>query len=267
MIVNLDGTNFGGQASSCAGRSPRNLNWDHTCSQLGSTVHIDRRIWSKRGHAPHYAWILETPETTRELETWLQTRQVQDKYGYEFFSKVFTHSTRLVKACPNAVWIPASGVWVQEIGAHPKSKRISMITSPKAHLPGHRVRLGWAERLKAHVDLFGLHHRIEKKEEGLKDYCFSVAIENAIAPGYFTEKILDCFATGTVPVYSGAPDISGFFNPAGIILLDQLKDWSRLTQDRYEAMMPAVLDNLARVQGYLVPEDRMEEHLITQSVT
>ena len=57
------------------------------------------------------------------------------------------------------------------------------------------------------------------KEDGLCDYMFSVAIENGEYETYFTEKILDCFATGTIPVYLRAPDIENHFNMDGIITL------------------------------------------------
>ena len=50
---------------------------------------------------------------------------------------------------------------------------------------------------------------------------FSIAIENASYETYFTEKLLDCFATGTIPVYYGAPDIGDYFNKDGIIDLSE----------------------------------------------
>lgn len=39
---------------------------------------------------------------------------------------------------------------------------------------------------------------------------FALAMENCIYPGYVTEKILDAFRAGSVPVYLGAPDITDF---------------------------------------------------------
>ena len=103
--------------------------------------------------------------------------------------------------------------------------------------------------------MFGLNGRVPYKEMGLNDYCFSVAMENARSPGYFTEKILDCFATGTVPIYYGAPDIGDFFNPDGIIELTDGLDPSLLDRDRYERMLPAVCDNFERCLQYEIPED------------
>lgn len=37
---------------------------------------------------------------------------------------------------------------------------------------------------------------------------------------YFTEKILDCFTTGTIPIYQGAPDIGDYCNAEGIVVID-----------------------------------------------
>jgi hypothetical protein len=50
----------------------------------------------------------------------------------------------------------------------------------------------------------------EDKLAVLGECRFALAIENAVYPGYVTEKILDAFRAGTVPVYLGAPDITDF---------------------------------------------------------
>ena len=42
---------------------------------------------------------------------------------------------------------------------------------------------------------------IEFKIDGLKDYRFSVVIENCKRDYWFTEKLIDCFVTGTIPIY------------------------------------------------------------------
>lgn len=44
----------------------------------------------------------------------------------------------------------------------------------------------------------------------LQNFRFCLCFENTIFPGYVTEKIFDCFAAGTVPVYVGAPDVSRY---------------------------------------------------------
>lgn len=45
------------------------------------------------------------------------------------------------------------------------------------------------------------------KADVVSRYTFSLCFENAIWPGYVTEKIFDAMLVGTIPVYLGAPDI------------------------------------------------------------
>jgi hypothetical protein len=48
----------------------------------------------------------------------------------------------------------------------------------------------------------------QNKELVLRDYKFSICFENTAMPGYITEKIIDCFISGVIPIYLGAPDIT-----------------------------------------------------------
>ena len=45
-------------------------------------------------------------------------------------------------------------------------------------------------------------------------------MENSIADVYYTEKILDCFLSGTIPIYWGTERINDRFDKSGIIMLD-----------------------------------------------
>ena len=103
-------------------------------------------------------------------------------------------------------------------------KMITMICSNKKSK--HPLEL-YSERLKVikyfenkkHIfDLFGfgwenekyLNYRgsTENKHETLSNYKFCVCFENASnVEGYITEKIFDCFFSGCVPIYYGAPNI------------------------------------------------------------
>lgn len=53
--------------------------------------------------------------------------------------------------------------------------------------------------------------KVDKKIEVLSDYKYSICFENSCAiPGYISEKIMDCFFSGCVPVYYGAPNITEY---------------------------------------------------------
>ena len=88
---------------------------------------------------------------------------------------------------------------------------------------------------------------------------FSVTIENDSYLTYWTEKILDCFVTGTVPVYYGSPDIFDFFNEDGIILLNDDFDVASLNEEEYYKRMGAIEDNFNRALKYDVIEDIIYE--------
>jgi hypothetical protein len=48
---------------------------------------------------------------------------------------------------------------------------------------------------------------VDRKNEVMRAYKYAIVYENAVFPGYLTEKIFDAFFAGCVPVYRGAPDI------------------------------------------------------------
>jgi hypothetical protein len=63
----------------------------------------------------------------------------------------------------------------------------------------------WKERVRRVSGVF--RGSCENKRETVRRYRFGIAYENTAWPGYVTEKIVDCFVAGIVPVYLGAPDI------------------------------------------------------------
>lgn len=68
-----------------------------------------------------------------------------------------------------------------------------------------------------YLNNIGIPKGVADKLSFLKDYKFSLAIENVSHEGYCTEKLIESFAAGTVPIYWGAPDIAEYFNPKAFI--------------------------------------------------
>lgn len=64
---------------------------------------------------------------------------------------------------------------------------------------------------------------VENKHEFLKNYKFSLAFENTSARGYCTEKLLQAFAAGTVPIYYGDETAVRDFNPKAFVNLHDFK--------------------------------------------
>lgn len=55
------------------------------------------------------------------------------------------------------------------------------------------------------------------KHEYQRKHCFSMAYENEAAPGYQTEKIIDAFISGSIPIYWGNPQVADEFVPASFV--------------------------------------------------
>ena len=218
---------------------------------------INQGITDKRDGIK-YLWLLESKYIQPNLvESIINNRQlVEDNYEI-----IFTHDQRLLDLGKKYKWVPAQGFWIKEPKIYDKSKMISMISSNKNMCEGHRLRLQWVDSIGDQLDLFGRgFNEIENKEEGLCDYMFSVAIENGQYETYFTEKILDCFATGTIPVYLGAPDIGNYFNLDGIINLSKEFD---VSEELYHSKIEAVKDNLERAKRMEILEDFIWENYLS----
>lgn len=58
---------------------------------------------------------------------------------------------------------------------------------------------------------------VKSKLDFQKKYKFSLAFENSVSNGYTTEKIIDAFAAGGIPIYWGDPTIEKTFNKKSFI--------------------------------------------------
>ena len=138
--------------------------------------------------------------------------QVYDQYEY-----VFTHDSKLLNALPNTKPILCGGVWCRCEKPN-KTKLISMISSDKELCELHKERKRIARKYKDKIDVYGTIDGGEYVNaiDSLENYMYSVVIENYIDDLWFTEKICNCFATKTIPIYYGARDLFNYFEVDGI---------------------------------------------------
>lgn len=70
----------------------------------------------------------------------------------------------------------------------------------------------------------------ESKFSVMKDYKFCLCPENSIYDGYVTEKLLDAYAGGTVPIYSGTLSVDCDFHEGAYLNYINTKDMSWFVQ-------------------------------------
>jgi len=89
-----------------------------------------------------------------------------------------------------------------------------------------------------------------KKELWNRNAMFHVGVENSKHNNYFTDKIIDCFCTKTVPIYWGAPHIGDFYDDRGIIHFEDENELidiiNKLTPQDYYDMKPFIDINYKR---------------------
>ncbi len=64
---------------------------------------------------------------------------------------------------------------------------------------------------------------VRDKVKFISNYKFTLCFENSFARGYTTEKIVEGFAGGCIPIYWGNPDITKEFNPGRFINCNQFE--------------------------------------------
>jgi hypothetical protein len=266
---------FEPQHSSCSNRKPKNFRWEFPPhGPLDHLVLIDNAILQYELIPATvknlYGWLCESRSIVPDTSTFLNWNfsTLEKRFKKIFVSdKQLASFSPVFQYCPsgsNLPWIPDT-----EYGVYPKSKLVSMVASAKRMTKGHIIRHEYADRFKEHLDLFGGACGSPRlpdtdptrpwmsKMYGLKDYMFSVVVENDFYDNYYTEKITDCFATGTIPVYLGSPTIGDVFNMDGIIQLDSKFDINMLTEDLYKSKLNAVHDNLNRVINLEMSDDTL----------
>lgn len=176
------------------------------------------------------------------------------------FDLILTYDPRLMSLpqakefCPVASWISPDIVL-------DKTDQISYIMSSKVYTYAHRMRFMILRRYGNQKNLgpfeFFMHRsppRIPTKDPYFARAKFNIACENDIIPNMYTEKLLDCFVTRTVPIYFGCTNLEKYFDTRGVIRFNSIDELEHiidtLTPEDYDRMQPYIEENYQRAQPF-----------------
>jgi len=253
---NLVSKPFAHAYSSTWWKKSSNILWEYNTNDNPITFYIDGDLFQgindKNNGKLKFLWNLESPQYNNNSINHIKNNLNDVLDTYEL---IFTYSDELLNLHPKFKFLPAGGFWIETPNIFEKTKLISMICSDKTKTELQQYRVDYAKKNKDKFDLYGhISNGIKNKEEGLKDYMFSICVENDDYNTYFTEKILDSFATGTIPIYKGTKNIINHFNGNGILFLDEI-NLDELTPELYYSKMEFVKENFEKVLEYNVLED------------
>ncbi len=184
------------------------------------------------------------------------------KFG-NYFSKIYSFDQQVLNKFDHSYLFCFGSCWVLNEKGEPiitkqqyhnlfttnKKFKLSFIRSKKKCLSGHKLRYTLYETItkKRSYELFFPESYLDTKIPLFHDSMFHLAIENCQQNNYFTEKIIDCFISYTIPIYWGCPNIFEYFDINGIITFSSKEQLElildSLTPEDYTKRLDAVLKN------------------------
>ena len=163
---------------------------------------------------------------------------------YNKYHTILTYNQIILDNCPNARKYIYGTTWINKeyynyIDSNKKQFKISNLAGSKLinNSPGHLFRqiihhnqnklnkypitFFRSNAQQPHITDYGDNPFLTNNKEQLFDeFQYSIIIENSQQTNYFTEKIVDCLITKTIPIYWGCPNISEYFDISGWIILE-----------------------------------------------
>lgn len=153
------------------------------------------------------------------------------------YTKIITSNPKILNNCSHAAkqpygttWLNKSphhpdsiGVFSEELGQLTKENSVSMVCGALTGKPGYNIRHTiWNNRNKIKAKLnfysstrFPIPNTSTLPNDDklhLFNSMYSVVVESSSEPNYFTEKLIDCLITKTIPIYWGCPNVSEYFD-------------------------------------------------------
>jgi len=176
------------------------------------------------------------------------------------------------------------GTWIDPkdysaIDVTRKKFQVSTLVGKKLLAPGHHIRkFLWEHQDAITVPklFFGSSQTMmegctllppeRSAKIALFDTCtHSIVIENCACPNYFSEKLIDCLITKTVPIYYGCTNISDYFETDGwtfmpdeATCLDKINSVSLEDYTRYGDVIER---NYSRAMTFADPHDNIRKKI------
>lgn len=178
------------------------------------------------------------------------------------FDKIYTFNDDVLNKFSTAEFVEFGSCWLDfDNLILDKKNHITFVTSSKNMTTGHKLRLKIYNYLDDIDSVNGLDIYQHKSPpyHGVRNdfFCnskYHISVENSVQKNYFTEKLIDCFASKTIPIYCGCPNIDNFFNIDGILEFDDInklkEKMQNISPSFYEEKQEAIEENYELAKKY-----------------
>jgi hypothetical protein len=254
---------------------PDGFEWYRGTDYCDTAVFTDQNLADVEGcdSRVKVALLMESPEIYPE--PYQKVVDLARKFDY-----ILTFDTNLLTLIANRVDYGIAkprlyylgGCWIDAPAIYPKTKDISIIVSDKTTTYGHKLRHEIVKELDGRVDVYGTGYRaVRDKLDALRDYRFTIVVENCRRDFYFTEKLIDAFATGTIPIYWGCPGILDVFGHMSLLPfstmgeLHKIVDMVSVSPDSYyEGCIQSVQGGFEASKRFWVTENWLWRHFFKE---
>jgi hypothetical protein len=190
------------------------------------------------------------------------------------YDKIVTSNSTVLEECPNAVFMPYGTTWLNKSKHHPdafgkftedlahisKDLSLSMVCGSLYGKPGYNLR----HAIFQHQDAINVSKKFYSSTRfvlpnvptlpndnkiHLFTSMYSVAVESTQEQNYFSEKLIDCLITKTIPVYWGCSNISDFFDSSYWIKVEDLLSFD-FTEQYYYDNISKINENFEKAKPY-----------------
>jgi hypothetical protein len=218
-------------------------------------------------------WVIEPNEISRLRDTIIKNSNK--------FDLILTWDKEILKSCSNAKLFPYGTTWIENFEFREKEYCITSLIGNKNGCEGHLMRQMLPERLESvtsiPINLFisannpgkKTYNMLSMKSGTLKNELFysqyHIAIENVFDTNWFTEKLIDCFQTKTIPIYVGCTNIGDFFDIRGIFHVKSIDELihtcNEITPNTYKNMLKYVEHNYNESFKYSNYKKRLKDEI------
>lgn len=203
--------------------------------------------------------------------------------NHKEFDLILTHNEDILNNCSNSRLYPHGMTWILDFDlSKEKEFVITSLIGGKKLSPNHLIRQQLPEIqnkiTSVPVHLFNSLNNmyqgngverimVDRSYKNELFYSqFHIAIENFSMKNYFSEKLIDCFQTNTIPIYLGCTNISDFFDTRGMIIVNDIDDvinkCNMITPTTYQEMLPFVTENYQRSIKYAKFRETLRDEII-----
>jgi hypothetical protein len=203
------------------------------------------------------------------------TIQNHDKFDY-----ILTHNKEILENCPNAHLFEFATTWIKDYTFPEKKFEVSTLVGGKTLAPGHflRQKLWYKEnRIKipkkffisgnqaGNLQNYNNNPVLGAFKDPLFDSQFHIVIENAKRDYWFTEKLIDCLQTKSIPIYWGCPNIGNYFNLKGMFIVNNINEiiniCNKLTPETYSEMYEFAEENYQKSNEFTNIAERLKNKI------